>query len=182
MMMIQDAYEELHGGKDDGLGKTFVAFMIVGANAAASGLYPIWRFFNAWSESGEIDFSFIGGYLKSAAEKCLGPEIVASLIGCFGCLASAKEYADTAQEERDIASASAESTSHIMDNVREISTERVSVSSIVFDPEFEFEPRINSHDLRLPSLRRRSSHGFVQDIIPSELTPADTAGQESVGI
>ena len=118
MMYAQDAYENLRGGKESVVGKFLIAIIIAGANLAAGGLYPIWRLYNAWCESGEIDFSVIGESIRSGAEKCLGAEVVASFTAGCSCLAKSKEHAEMAQE-------SAEDLAGVAGDIREISAEQM---------------------------------------------------------
>ena len=49
----------LQNPETDENGKTIMSFFIVIVNAVSTSLYPMYKFFNAWSESGEIDFSFV---------------------------------------------------------------------------------------------------------------------------
>lgn len=123
MMYAQDAYENLRGGKENVVGKFLIAIIIAGANLAAGGLYPIWRAYNAWCESGEIDFSVIGENIRSGAEKYLGAEVVASLTASFACLTKAKEYAETAQESAELASGAA-------GDIREVWAEQMPVDDV----------------------------------------------------
>ena len=83
-------------------------------NIAASSLYPAYRFFTAWSESGEIDFSLIASSVKNMASSCLGPDLVASLTATCSCFAKAKDVADQAQGKFDEGK---EAADQIKDNI-----------------------------------------------------------------
>ena len=99
MFVVQEAVAKNNAATEDLNGKRMISFLIIFANAAAGGLYPLYRFVTAWAESGDIDFSFIADSIKSGAEKCLGPEVVASLLASCACLRQAKEKADQAEAE-----------------------------------------------------------------------------------
>jgi len=99
MFVVQEAVAKNNAATEDLNGKRMVSFLIIFANAAAGGLYPVYRFVNAWAESGDIDLNFIANCVKSGAEKCLGPEAVASLLASCACLSKAKEKADEAEVE-----------------------------------------------------------------------------------
>eukprot|EP00802_Teleaulax_amphioxeia_P010886 Tamp_10916.p1 GENE.Tamp_10916~~Tamp_10916.p1 ORF type:complete len:380 (-),score=40.48 Tamp_10916:614-1753(-) len=99
MFVVQEATAKNNAATEDLNGKQMISFLIIFANAAAGGLYPLYRFVTAWAESGAIDFSFIANSIKSGAEKCLGPEVVASLVASCTCLSKAKEKADIAEAE-----------------------------------------------------------------------------------
>ena len=51
MFMVQAAYAAINGTSDEGFGKVLVGSMIVCANAAAAGLYPLYRVFGVLTEA-----------------------------------------------------------------------------------------------------------------------------------
>ena len=64
----------LQNHESDENGKAIMSWVIVIVNAIAASLYPMYKFFNAWSEGGKIDFSFIkknlfASKIKDAAEE-----------------------------------------------------------------------------------------------------------------
>ena len=97
MFVVQEVVAKNNAATEDLNGKRMISFLIIFANAAAGGLYPLYRFLTAWAESGDIDFGFITSSIQSGAEKCLGPEVVASLLASCACLRKAKETADEAE-------------------------------------------------------------------------------------
>ena len=99
MFVVQEAVAKNNAATEDLNGKRMISFLIIFANAAAGGLYPLYRFVTAWAECGDIDFNFITSSIKSGAEKCLGPEVVASLLASCVCLSKAKDKADEAEGE-----------------------------------------------------------------------------------
>ena len=99
MFVVQEAVAKNNAATEDMNGKRAISFLIIFANAAAGGLYPLYRFVTAWAESGDIDFNFITSSIKSGAEKCFGPEVVASLLASCACLSEAKKRADEAEAE-----------------------------------------------------------------------------------
>ena len=99
MFVVQEAVAKNNAATEDLNGKLMISFLIMIANAAAGVLYPLYRFMTAWAESGDIDFNFITSSIKSGAEKCLGPEVVASLLASCACLSKAKEKVDEAEAE-----------------------------------------------------------------------------------
>ena len=99
MFVVQEATAKNNAATEDLNGKQMISFLIIFANAAAGGLYPLYRFLTAWAESGDIDFNFITSSIKSGAEKCFGPEVVASLLASCACLYEAKKRADEAEAE-----------------------------------------------------------------------------------
>ena len=99
MFVVQEAVAKNSAATEDLNGKLMISFLIIIANAAAGGLYPLYRFVTAWAECGDIDFNFITSSIKSGAEKCLGPEVVASLLASCVCLSKAKDKADEAEGE-----------------------------------------------------------------------------------
>ena len=99
MFVVQEAVAKNNAATEDLNGKRMISFLIIFANAAAGGLYPLYRFLTAWAESGDIDFGFITSSIQSGAEKCLGPEVVASLLASCACLRKAKETADEGEAE-----------------------------------------------------------------------------------
>jgi len=97
MFMVQAAYAALNGTSDEGFGKVLVGFMIVCANAAAAGLYPLYRVFGALAE-GTVDMEAIKESMDTAAQNCLGAETVDSLKKICCCCASAPELAGAGTE------------------------------------------------------------------------------------
>ena len=73
----------------------------------------MYKFFNAWSESGEIDFSFVKENVFKCFEFFMGTELAASLLGTCGCLRKIKDAADEVREHID----------EVKTNVMEISGE-----------------------------------------------------------
>ena len=108
MFVVQEAVAKNTAATEDLNGKRAISFLIIFANAAAGGLYPLYRFVTAWAESGDIDFNFITSSIKSGAEKCFGPEVVASLLASCACLSEAKKRADEAEAEVGSVRATAE--------------------------------------------------------------------------
>lgn len=99
LMFVVTDLTELQNTSPAGNGKTLMSWLIMIINVAASSIYPVHRFFNAWSESGEIDFNLMINGIKKMAEQCLGPEVVASLFATCSCLGKVKDVADQAQEK-----------------------------------------------------------------------------------
>ena len=62
-------------------------------------VHPLYRFVTAWAECGEIDLDFITSSIKSGAQTCLVPEVVASLLASCACLSNAKKRTDEAEAE-----------------------------------------------------------------------------------
>ena len=91
----------LQNPKSDENGKAIMSWVIVIVNAIATSLYPMYKFFNVWSESGEIDFSFVKKNLFKFFEFFMGTELAASLLGTCGCLRKIKDAADEVQEHVD---------------------------------------------------------------------------------
>jgi len=99
MFVVQEAVAKNNAATEDMNGKLMISFVIILANAAAGGLYPLYRFVTAWAECGEIDLDFITSSIKSGAQTCLGPEVVASLLASCACLSNAKKKTDEAEAE-----------------------------------------------------------------------------------
>ena len=55
IFVVQEAVAQNTGTEDDSNGKLFVSFLFMMVNAAAGGLYPLYRFLSAFAEHGEID-------------------------------------------------------------------------------------------------------------------------------
>ena len=99
MFVVQEAVAKNNAATEDMNGKLMISFVIILANAAAGGLYPLYRFVTAWAECGEIDLDFITSSIKSGAQTCLVPEVVASLLASCACLSNAKKKTDEAEAE-----------------------------------------------------------------------------------
>ena len=76
----------LQDPESDGNGKAIMAWVIVIVNAISISLYPMYKFFNAWSESEEINFSFVKETLFKFFEFFMGTQLAASLLAKCGCL------------------------------------------------------------------------------------------------
>ena len=59
LMFVVTDLLALQDPESDGNGKAIMSWVIVIVNAISTSLYPMYKFFNAWSESGEIDFTFV---------------------------------------------------------------------------------------------------------------------------
>ena len=70
-------------------------WMVMMINLVASSMYPVYRFFTAWSESREIDFNSSSNSIKEMAETCLPKELIDSLMRTFSCLGKIKDLGDT---------------------------------------------------------------------------------------
>ena len=101
LMFVVTDLLALQNPKSDENGKAIMSWVIVIVNAIATSLYPMYKFFNAWSESGEIDFSFVKKNLFKFFEFFMGTELAASLLGTCGCLRKIKDAADEVQEHVD---------------------------------------------------------------------------------
>ena len=67
MFVVQEAVAKNNAATEDLNGKRMISFLIIFANAAAGGLYPLYRFLTAWAESGDIDFGFITSSIQSGS-------------------------------------------------------------------------------------------------------------------
>ena len=101
LMFVVTDLLALQNPKSDENGKAIMSWVIVIVNAIATSLYPMYKFFNAWSESGKIDFSFVKKNLFKFFEFFMGTELAASLLGTCGCLSKIKDAADEVQEHVD---------------------------------------------------------------------------------
>jgi Ca2+-binding EF-hand superfamily protein len=68
MFMLQTSYAYQNGTKDDGPGKTIVGVIILVCNAAAAGLYPLWRVLVSLSE-GKFDWKTMKEHIGSVVTK-----------------------------------------------------------------------------------------------------------------
>ena len=73
MFVLEDSEAENNASTQDNIGKRIVAFMIVFSNAAAAGLYPIFKFFTACVESERMDLKSV---CNTIWEGCFGPKAV----------------------------------------------------------------------------------------------------------
>ena len=108
MFVVQNAVAKNNAATEDSNGKLLISFLIMFVNAAAGGLYPLYRFFNAWSESGEIDMEFVKSSLSRCFSFFLGTQLADYLMGSCGCLIKAKKLADKTKEEADKLQAAAD--------------------------------------------------------------------------
>ena len=113
LMFVVTDLLALQDPESDGNGKAIMSWVIVIVNAISTSLYPMYKFFNAWSESGEIDFNFVKETLTKFFEFFMGAELTASLLGTCGCLRKIKDAADEVREHID----------EVKTNVMEISGE-----------------------------------------------------------
>ena len=98
LMFVVTDLQQLQDAVPDSNSKTIMAFLIMIVNAISSSLYPVYRFFNAWSESGEIDLETLFSGVKKGAENCLGEETIESITSTCSCLGQDKEKATAGQE------------------------------------------------------------------------------------
>ena len=117
MFVLVDCVDQQNALEKDGNGRTFLAYIIVFLNAAAAGLYPTYRFFDAWAESGQIDFGFVKDSLSNCLKCVLGTQAAEYLIGSCTCLVKTKETITQAQE---IVSSFQETNQEYVDHVREV--------------------------------------------------------------
>jgi len=94
LMFVLTDLMELQGSSD-GNGKVVMSWLVMMINLVASCMYPVYRFFTAWSESGEIDMKSISSSIKEIAEACLPKELIDSLVGTCSCLGKIKDLGDT---------------------------------------------------------------------------------------
>ena len=116
LMFVVTDLLTLQDPQSDENGKAIISWCIVFVNAVSTSLYPMYRFFNAWSESGEIDFSFVKEALFKFFEFFMGTQLAASLLATCGCLRKIKAAAEEAKEVQ-------EQIDEVKTNVMEISGE-----------------------------------------------------------
>ena len=84
--------------EEDDSSKSMVSFMIIMLNCAAAGAYPMYRFVNAWLESGEIDRKFIANSCFACFKRFAGTKAADYLAKMTGCLERAQELANKAEK------------------------------------------------------------------------------------
>ena len=97
MFVVTDLME-LQDAKPDGNGKTIMSWLMLLVNTISTSLYPLYKFFNAWSETGEIDFAFVKDSLYKCFEFFVGSQLAESLLTTCGCLRKIKDTMDDAQD------------------------------------------------------------------------------------
>jgi Ca2+-binding EF-hand superfamily protein len=102
MFILQTSYAFQNGTKDDGPGKTIVGVIILVCNAAAAGLYPLWRVLVSLSE-GKFDWKTMKEHIGSVVTKCLGAKAVQSIAQSCSCCVTAAALADKATEAKKVA-------------------------------------------------------------------------------
>ena len=120
LMFVVTDLLALQDPESDGNGKAIMSWVIVIVNAISTSLYPMYKFFNAWSESGEIDFTFVKETLFKFFEFFMGTQLAASLLATCGCLRKIKDAAEEAKEAMDEVQ---ERIDEVKTNVMEISGE-----------------------------------------------------------
>ena len=97
LMFVVLQYWGESGGDTNGQG--LIAFLILFANGAAAGLYPLYRFWNAWCESGEIDRDVVQEYVTKGVNWLMTKTALAAwLFGACGFLRKANNKADELQK------------------------------------------------------------------------------------
>ena len=99
MFVVQEAVSKNNAKSEDTNGKRFISMLIIVANAAAGGLYPLYRIFNAWAENGEFDMDFVKGRMSNCLGCFMGTKLAGYLMSTCRCLAAFKDNADKAKEE-----------------------------------------------------------------------------------
>jgi len=101
MFVIQEAIALNNAISEDLNGKFVISMIIIIANAAAGGLYPIYRFVTAVAENGEIDMDFLRDAAFGCVDRFFGIKLAKYLYGSCGCLVKAKETLDHVKEEAE---------------------------------------------------------------------------------
>ena len=98
MFVLTDCHEKEKGLSQDSNGRTIMAGLIFLLNASAIGLYPTYKFFDAWAESGEIDFEFVKNTMKHCWSSFIDTPLARHILDNCACLMKAKEKADELEE------------------------------------------------------------------------------------
>ena len=103
LMFVVTELLALQNTLPDESGQTILSWLILFVNTVAISLYPLYRFFSAWSESGEIDlnFSFVKDTLFKFFEFFMGTQLASSLLATCGCLRKIKDTAEEAKQAID---------------------------------------------------------------------------------
>lgn len=133
MFVVQDAVAKNRGTQENSNGRIFIGFLIMVVNAAAGGLYPLYRFLNAWAENGEIDSAFITSSISKGVSFCLGKEAADSLIGACGCISKAKERVENLQEEAEEARDLASKAKQQHDEAKAVKDQLVQARTVVLE-------------------------------------------------
>jgi hypothetical protein len=104
LMFVLTDLLELQDARPDGNGRTIMSWLIFFVNTLSTTLYPLYKFFNAWSENGEIDFSFVKDGLLKCLELFVGSQLAESLLNTCGCCQKIKDTVDDAQEVKNTVS------------------------------------------------------------------------------
>ena len=98
MFVVADLLE-LQDAKPDGNGRTIMSWLILLVNTASTSLYPLYKFWNALSGSGEIDLPFLKDSLSKCFEFFVGSQLAGSLLAMCGCLRKIKDTVDDVKQE-----------------------------------------------------------------------------------
>ena len=130
MFVVQEAVATNNAATEDLNGKRMISFLIVFTNAAAGGLYPLYRFVTAWAESGDIDFYEVTASLLASC--C--PE------GWYDDAAEAEEQINEARDHYDdINEGVAEVRSAAADLLAEADEARVGSNVLAIEEDREIE-------------------------------------------
>jgi hypothetical protein len=97
LMFVLTDLMELQGSSA-GNGKVVMSWLVMMINLVASCMYPVYRFFTAWSEGGEIDMKSISSSIKEIAETCLPKQLIDSFLGTCSCFGKIKDLGDVYAE------------------------------------------------------------------------------------
>ena len=128
MFVVQEAVAKNDASSEDLNGKYFVAVLIMFANGVAGGLYPLYRFFSAWVDKGQIDKVFVKDSLSRCFSCFKETELAGYCMSTCGCLIAAKDKADKANREVEELHATAQS---YIEQVRQ--TETVSTTERIYN-------------------------------------------------
>ena len=99
MFIVSDLSEQDSSGGEDSNGKVLVSYMVMFLNVSAAGMYPAFRFINAWAESGEIDRAFIKNNVIRCLSCFMGTALAKNLLSTCDCLAKAQGAVDDVKQK-----------------------------------------------------------------------------------